>query len=100
MKYRLSFDYLTRNENQYKVVVRSDDGGAAAEKLAGDLPGRDLSRQRFSAEFTTGAYADYYVGVIKNFAVEGEQAKAEKAKGRDPRAVLVIDNLAVDEVKQ
>ena len=45
-------------------------------------PGK--SNGSFQAEFTTGPYTDYYLGVVKN---EGKQSE------------LVIDNLAVDEVK-
>jgi hypothetical protein len=98
-KYRLSFDYKTRNSGQYKVVMRSDDGGADAEKLAQDLAGQDLERQHFTAEFTTGPYGDYYLGIIKN---AGDQWKGPKPgiKGAaDKRAILVLDNLAVDVVK-
>ena len=99
-KYRLSFDYLTRNDGQYEVVVRSDDGGADAERLASPLPGRDLERQAFSAEFTTGPFGDYYVGFVKKpITVKAEEPKDKNQSKRDNRAVLVIDNVAVDEVK-
>lgn len=99
-KYRVSFDYLTRNDKQYKVVVRSDEGGEKAEYLAQALPGQDLKRQRFTAEFKTGPFGDCYFGFIKSFAVKDEAKKdGDKTPKRDNRAVLVIDNFAVDEVK-
>lgn len=99
-RYRVSFDYLTQNDKQYKVVVRSDEGGEKAECLAQELPGKDLKRQRFTAEFKTGPFGDCYFGFIKSFAVKDEAKKdGDKAPKRDNRAVLVIDNFAVDEVK-
>jgi len=93
-KYRVSFDCKTRNDGQYKVVMRTDDGGAAAEKLTQDLPGAKLETRHFSAEFTTGAFGDYYLGIVKNFAVERKKQKGAE----DTRAILVIDNLAVDKI--
>lgn len=99
-KYRLSFDYLTQNDGQYEVVVRSDDGGAAAERIASTLKGSDMTRQAFSAELTTGEFGDYYVGFVKKpIAGTPENSSAEKQSERDDRAVLVIDNFAVDEIK-
>ncbi len=110
-RYRVSFDYLTRNDKQYKLVVRSDDGGEKAEFLARELPGQDLKRQRFTAEFRTGPFGDCYFGFIKSFAATAEKDATvtdvnamqnpgkKKAAKRDLRAVLVIDNFAVDEVK-
>ena len=98
-KYRVSFDYKTRNNGQYKVVVRSDDGAAAAEKLAQDLPGEALQTQHFTAEVSTGPFGDYYLGFVKN---AGERWKGPKPgiKGAaDMRAILVLDNLAVDTIK-
>lgn len=98
-KYRLTFDYLTRNDKQYKVVIRSDEGGTAAEALAQDLPGMDLARQRFTAEFTTGAFGDYYVGFVKSAGDKWQGPKVKDGPQRDARAILVIDNFTVDEVK-
>jgi endo-alpha-N-acetylgalactosaminidase len=99
-KYRLAFDYLTQNDGQYEVVLRSDEGGEKAERLAKPLAGKDLERQAFSAEFTTGPHGDYYVGFVKKPVKIAEEAPKDKNQPkRDNRAVLVIDNFAVDEVK-
>ena len=95
-KYRLSFDYKTRNSEQYKVVMRSDDGGPAAEKLAQDLPGEPMQTQHFTAEFTTGAFGDYYLGIVKNAGDKWKGPKPGIKGAADTRAILVIDNLAVD----
>ena len=98
-KYRLSFDYKTRNSEQYRVVVRSDDGGDAAEKLAKDLPGEALETQPFTAEFTTGAYGDYFLGIVKNAGDKWKGPKPGVKGAADTRAILVLDNLAVDIIK-
>ena len=98
-KYRLSFDYKTRNSEQYRVVMRSDDGGAAAEELARDLPGEPMQTQHFTAEFTTGAFGDYYIGIVKNAGDKWKGPKPGIKGAADTRAILVIDNLAVDAIK-
>ena len=98
-KYRLGFDYKTRNSEQYKVVVRSDDGAAAAEKLAQDLPGESLQTQHFTAEFTTGPFGDYYLGIVKNAGDKWKGPKPGVKAAADTRAIFVIDNLAVDAIK-
>jgi hypothetical protein len=81
------------------VVVRSDDGGPTAEKLAQDLPGQKLDRQRFSADFTTGPFGDYYLGIVKNGGDKWKGPKPGVKGAADTRAILVIDNLAVDAIK-
>jgi len=98
-KYRLGFDYKTRNSGQYKVVIRSDDGGAAAEKLALDLPGEPMQTQHFTGEFTTGAFGDYYLGIVKNAGDKWKGPKPGIKGAADTRAILVLDNLAVDTIK-
>ncbi len=98
-KYRVSFDYKTRNSEQYKVVVRSDDGGPSAEKLAQDLPGQGLELKHFSAEFTTGPQGDYYLGIVKNAGDKWKGPKPGIKGAADTRAILVMDNFAVDTVK-
>lgn len=98
-KYRVSFDYKTRNTEQYRVVVRSDDGGPNAEKLAQDLPGQNLELKHFRAEFTTGPQGDYYLGIVKNAGDKWKGPKPGIKGAADTRAILVMDNLAVDAVK-
>jgi endo-alpha-N-acetylgalactosaminidase len=102
-RYRLAFDYLTRNDRQYTVAIRSDEGGEKSEILSKPLPGKDLARQHFVGEFTTGAHADYFVGFWKHTAAAkppkpGKPDKNAKKTARDDRAILVIDNFAVDEL--
>ena len=99
-KYRLAFDYKTRNNGQYQVVIRTDDGGAAAEKLSMSLAGENLDTKHFTAEFTTDNFGDYYIGFVKNGGGDwlGPKPGADKVK-KDTRAILVIDNLAVDQAK-
>ena len=77
-KYTVSFDYLQVNKDQYNLVVRTDEGKEAHEKLNVTLKEK---KGRFSQVFTTGDFGDYYVGVFKN---------------DDKRGVFVIDNFAVD----
>jgi endo-alpha-N-acetylgalactosaminidase len=97
-KYRLAFDYLTQNDAQYEVVVRRDESGEKAECLAKLLPGKDMRHQAFAAEFTTGPYGDYYVGFVKKPIKNADDAPQDKTQPkRDHRAVLAIDNFAVDQ---
>ncbi len=101
-KYRVAFDYLSRNDSQYSVTIASDEGGIGATKLFAALPGDSLSRRRASFEFTTGDHPDYYIGFVKNFSLPELSKDELKKLGKtwvDRRALLVLDNLAVDELK-
>ncbi len=80
-------------------MVDSNDGGAAAQKLAQDLAGQGLERQHFSGEFTTGPFEDYYVGFVKNASDKSKGPKPGTGGKQDTRAILVIDNLAVDAIQ-
>ncbi len=82
-RYRLSFDYLADHARQHSVVVCTTDGGDDAQVLLQPLPGEGPDKQAFSAEFTTGAFDDYWIGVVKNDGGKG---------------LLVIDNVAVDDL--
>lgn len=95
-KYRVEFDYLSANDAQYTVTVTSDEGGVGSTKLFTPLAGEKMERRRASFEFTTGNHDDYYIGFIKNFTLP---ETGHGKKWVDRRGVLVIDNLAVDEVK-
>ena len=81
-------------------MIRTDDGGAAAEKLSMSLAGENLDTKHFTAEFTTDNFGDYYIGFVKNGGGDwlGPKPGADKVK-KDTRAILVIDNLAVDQAK-
>jgi len=106
-RYKLSFDYLTWNNEQYSVTVVSDDGGIGSSRLFEELPGEKMRRRKFSSIFTTGKYEDYYIGFIKNFSIPHPWKKRKRrrrrrkrpGKWRETRGILVIDNFAVDELK-
>ncbi len=76
--YTISFDFLQDNDGQYSLVVRTNDGKQANEKLNAVIKGH---KGRFVRTFTTGNFNDYYIGIVKNDAKRG---------------MLVIDNLAID----
>jgi hypothetical protein len=79
--FRLSFDYLCDVNEQYSVIVATDEGGDEAEALRAPLPGEKRERQKYTGTFATGAFDDYYLGFVKN---------------QDGDGILSIDNVAID----
>lgn len=91
-QYRIRFDYRVAKDAQYKFVVKSDDAGEHADPmLESTLAGKDLQRHTFTAEFKTGREQDTYIGIMKN-EMPGDDKNRNKGE-------LVIDNIAIDEVK-
>lgn len=76
--YTVSFKCKADNKDQYKVVVRTNEGGFRNEVLRSDL---DNESEFFSGTFTTKGFDDYYIAFIKNDREQGN---------------LVIDDFAVD----
>ena len=79
--YTISFEYLQDNDQQYSVIVGSNDGGDAAQKVNEKLTG---NKGTFKQTFTTAAFDDYYIGINKN---------------TKDRGIMVIDDLAIDIVE-
>ena len=76
--YTLSFAYLQDNDQQYSVIVATNDGGEEATKVNTKITG---NKGTFKETFTTGAFDDYYIGIVKN---------------TKDRGVMVMDDLTID----
>ncbi|MPQ43682.1 endo-alpha-N-acetylgalactosaminidase family protein [Clostridium tarantellae] len=79
-KYKVTFDYKFIEDNaKYDLVVRTDAGGKAEEKMDIALPAYEGEIGKFEIAFKTGDFEDYFVGF-------------ERKSG-----TLIIDNFTVDE---
>lgn len=78
--YRVTFNYISQNSNQFSLIAASRTAGEQAPALLTAVPS---GQGAFTANFTTGAQDDFYLGIVKNFKTSAED-------------MFVLDNFAVN----